>query len=202
MLLLLLSSRGDDSVLQKKKKQKKNIVLAFDHSIPPTIPSPLVLGSLRTRAGRSMSSCCFSMFSSSVRRAARLPALPTSSSQSGAAVRASGGRLPALIAHQPRRYSSSKPPVPPSDGSRGIDTSSQTPSKGVNPSNGDKREGKSKRHGSTANRSKHDAFMNLPSVPSTQHLHPPGELFLLLLCCRCRLISRSSLPQPLRVHDS
>ncbi|KAJ5239696.1 hypothetical protein N7468_004315 [Penicillium chermesinum] len=79
-------------------------------------------------------------------------------------------------AHQ-RRYSSSssKPPVPPSDGSRRMDTS--TPSKGVN-SSGEKsksarRRGKDNgaRNGSKSSQ-QHAAFSKLPSVPSTQHRQP------------------------------
>ncbi|EER43755.1 DUF1713 domain-containing protein [Histoplasma capsulatum var. duboisii H88] len=91
------------------------------------------------------------------------------------------GRLSRSRSHQ-RRYSSSKPPVPPSDGSRGIDTSSQSPTKSVSPSNkegAEKREGKpAKRRGgkdssNVSTKSKtNEPFLNLPSVPSTQHLHP------------------------------
>ena len=80
--------------------------------------------------------------------------------------------------HQ-RRYSSSKPPVPPSDGSRRLDTS--TPAKGVN-SSGEKgkttrRRGKDNgaRNGSSKASQQHAAFSNLPSVPSTQHRQPHGE---------------------------
>ncbi|EDN08494.1 predicted protein [Histoplasma mississippiense (nom. inval.)] len=94
------------------------------------------------------------------------------------------GRLSRSSSHQ-RRYSSSKPPVPPSDGSRGIDTSSQSPTKSVSPSNkegAEKREGKpAKRRGgkdssNVSTKSKNnEPFLNLPSVPSTQHLHPHGN---------------------------
>ena len=81
--------------------------------------------------------------------------------------------------HQ-RQYSSSssKPPVPPSDGSRRMDTS--TPAKGVN-SSGEKgksarRRGKENgaRNGSSKAGQQDAAFSKLPSVPSTQHRQPHG----------------------------
>jgi hypothetical protein len=82
--------------------------------------------------------------------------------------------------HQ-RRYSSSKPPVPPNDGSRPIDTSSQTPTKSVSPTNGkqenknSKRRGKDhKRQGVAKSTNQRYGLPNLPSVPSTQHLQPEG----------------------------
>ncbi|KZF23602.1 hypothetical protein L228DRAFT_246408 [Xylona heveae TC161] len=81
--------------------------------------------------------------------------------------------------HQ-RRYSSSKPSSPP-DGSEGIDAQQQTPSNGSSESRVDG----SKRNANRLNRrkakdaaaeathkGKHEAFVNLPSVPSTPHLHP------------------------------
>ncbi|KAK2746463.1 hypothetical protein FQN57_003089 [Myotisia sp. PD_48] len=81
--------------------------------------------------------------------------------------------------HHQRRYSSSKPPVPPSDGSKGgIDASAQTATKGVSsPSQKkdlEKREGRSnkKRSKDADLKSKQDSSLKLPSVPSTQHLHP------------------------------
>ncbi|PGH00371.1 hypothetical protein AJ79_08223 [Helicocarpus griseus UAMH5409] len=125
------------------------------------------------------------MFSSSARFVARsspVTALPTAPRAStGVIAAASSGFTSTTRTHQ-RRYSSSKPPVPPSDGSRGIDASSQSPAKNVSPSNkqgGEKREGKAaKRRGgkdgsNAAAKSKNaEAFLNLPSVPSTQHLHP------------------------------
>ncbi|KAF7715648.1 Uncharacterized protein PECH_001275 [Penicillium ucsense] len=79
--------------------------------------------------------------------------------------------------HQ-RQYSSSssKPPVPPSDGSRRLDTS--TPAKGVNAS-GEKgksarRRGKENgtRGASSKANQQNAAFLKLPSVPSTQHRQP------------------------------
>ena len=125
------------------------------------------------------------MFSSSVRRAARtptvpFPVVPRPTLASASSTSSSSGYT---RTHQ-RRYSSSKPPVPPNDGSRGIDASSQTPGKGVNPSakeGAEKREGKaSKRKGKDGSgngsvKSKHAAFVDLPSVPSTQHVHPNGQ---------------------------
>lgn len=81
--------------------------------------------------------------------------------------------------HQRRYSSSSKPPVPPSDGSRRMDTS--TPAKDVN-SSGEKgkssrRRGKDNgaRNGSSKSSQQHAAFSKLPSVPSTQHRQPHGE---------------------------
>ncbi|EEH33385.1 hypothetical protein PAAG_04435 [Paracoccidioides lutzii Pb01] len=124
------------------------------------------------------------MFSSSARFVARsspVIAIPTTVRPSSIVIIASSSGLTCTRTNQ-RRYSSSKPPVPPSDGSRGIDASSQTPAKGVNPS---KKEGSEKCEGKTVKRrndkdasnvfskSKNNgSFLNLPSVPSTQHLHP------------------------------
>ncbi|KAL4921879.1 hypothetical protein BDW62DRAFT_173590 [Aspergillus aurantiobrunneus] len=114
------------------------------------------------------------MLSSSLRRAALAPIAPVAgvcrSSSQGLATSSAG------IVRQ-RRYSSSS--SKPSDGSRRVDASSQTPTKEV--SSGEKREGKSSRRrgkdgsGSGRNGSKSsqpNAFSRLPSVPSTQHLQP------------------------------
>ncbi|KAJ6131668.1 hypothetical protein N7523_001374 [Penicillium sp. IBT 18751x] len=114
------------------------------------------------------------MLSTSLRRAvwAPLSGIPRSAQNVP-----STGLLSATSHVQQRRYSSSssKPPVPPSDGSRRMDTS--TPAKGVN-SSGEKgkaarRRGKdnSARNGSKASQ-QHAAFSKLPSVPSTQHRQP------------------------------
>ncbi|KKZ62764.1 hypothetical protein EMCG_02874 [[Emmonsia] crescens] len=124
------------------------------------------------------------MFSSSARFVARsspVIVLPSPARPSTAVIVAASSCLASTRSHQ-RRYSSSKPPVPPSDGSRGIDPSSQSPAKSVSPSNkenAEKREGKAaKRRGgkdssNVSAKSKHnEPFLNLPSVPSTQHLHP------------------------------
>lgn len=129
------------------------------------------------------------MLTTSLRSAVRASAvsLPSVNPTAGAAI-----AVPKLLEtasnglHQ-RRYSSSKPPVPPNDGSRPIDTSSQAPAKGVSPT-GQKRDGKtakrrakeSRRNGSGKS-SQSSAFLNLPSVPSTQHLQPQG----LWICLRC-----------------
>lgn len=114
------------------------------------------------------------MFSSSVRRAARAPSapFPVVPRPCKSVVAASPSNC--TRTHQ-RRYSSSKP----NDGSRRFDASSQTPGKSVNPAKegAEKREGRaSKRKGKDggANGSKHAAFADLPSVPSTQHIHPNG----------------------------
>ena len=125
------------------------------------------------------------MLSCSLRRASMTPMMSLSSiSRSpGQVVTASSNGLfrAARPLHQ-RRYSSSKPPVPPSDGSNGIDASSQAPAKGVSAS-GEKREGKAtrrrgrdhSRHNGSSKSNRHAAFSNPPSVPSTQHLQPHGK---------------------------
>ncbi|KAJ9255531.1 hypothetical protein DTO207G8_2921 [Paecilomyces variotii] len=117
------------------------------------------------------------MLASSVFRVARSPAVPFPAVTPAITSTSNGLLATATRRQAQRRYSSSKPPVPPSDGSSRIDTS-QTPAKGVSPS-GQKREGKSSRrkgrdnsrHGS-AKSSENTAFLNLPSVPSTQHRQP------------------------------
>ncbi|CAG8032647.1 unnamed protein product [Penicillium olsonii] len=115
------------------------------------------------------------MLSTSLRRAAWTPMpLPgiTRSSQN-----VSSSLLGATRPLHQRRYSSSssKPPVPPSDGSRRLDT---TPAKGVNSSSekskATRRRGKDSatRHASSKSDPQHTAFSKLPSVPSTQHRQP------------------------------
>ncbi|KAJ5773407.1 hypothetical protein N7457_008303 [Penicillium paradoxum] len=114
------------------------------------------------------------MLSTSLRRAAWAPMpLPgiTRSSQN-----LTSSLLGAIRPLHERRYSSSsKPPVPPSDGSRRMDTSA--PAKGVNSSSeknkATRRRGKdsASRSGSSKS-SQYSAFSNLPSVPSTQHRQP------------------------------
>lgn len=116
------------------------------------------------------------MLSSSLRRAAWAPITPISGiarSSSHALPACSNTLLGAAQHVRQRRYSSSSKP---SDGSRKVDTSSQTPTKGVNA--GEKREGKaSRRRGKDSGRNgsksnQHTVFSRLPSVPSTQHLQP------------------------------
>ncbi|KAB8077810.1 hypothetical protein BDV29DRAFT_167485 [Aspergillus leporis] len=117
------------------------------------------------------------MLSSSLRRAAWAPIAPISGiarSPSQALPAPSNTLLGAAQHVRQRRYSSSSKP---SDGSRKVDTSSQTPAKGVNA--GEKREGKaSRRRGKDSSgrngskSSQHTVFSRLPSVPSTQHLQP------------------------------
>ncbi|KAL1964126.1 hypothetical protein VTN77DRAFT_7214 [Rasamsonia byssochlamydoides] len=111
------------------------------------------------------------MLSSSIRRVVRTSAVSLSSVTPSVSVGASSNGLlsPATQRAPQRRYSSSKPPVPPNDGSRRIDASSQAPAKGVNPA-GEKRA--AKRKGKDSKSNQHPAFLNLPSVPSTQHLQP------------------------------
>ncbi|KAJ5327584.1 uncharacterized protein N7506_010686 [Penicillium brevicompactum] len=118
------------------------------------------------------------MLSSSLRRAAWTPMPLPGITRSGQNVTSSllGATRPL---HQ-RRYSSSssKPPVPPSDGPRRLDT---TPAKGVNSSSekskATRRRGKDSatRHASSKSSQQHAAFSNLPSVPSTQHRQPHGK---------------------------
>ncbi|KAI9043719.1 mitochondrial 37S ribosomal protein mS38 [Aspergillus affinis] len=118
------------------------------------------------------------MLSSSLRRAAWAPIVPISGisrSSSQGLTASSNGLLGATQQVRQRRYSSSS--SKPSDGSRNVDASSQTPAKGVN--SAEKREGKaSKRRGKENNgrngskSNQHTAFSRLPSVPSTQHLQP------------------------------
>lgn len=119
--------------------------------------------------------------SSSIPFPAILPSVSAVASAKNSFVTATNRRQGAQ--HQ-RRYSSSKPPVPPNDGSHPIDTSSssQTPAKGgVN--NGNKSAGKSASdkakdsHGRKASKSRQAPapFLNLPSVPSTQDTPMQGE---------------------------
>ncbi|KAL4897212.1 hypothetical protein BDV59DRAFT_86406 [Aspergillus ambiguus] len=118
------------------------------------------------------------MLSSTIRRAAWAPIVPITgiARASSQALPASSNGLLSPTQHvRQRRYSSSS--SKPSDGSRGVDASSQTPAKGVNAA--EKREGKaSKRRGRDGNgrpgskANQNAAFSKLPSVPSTQHLQP------------------------------
>lgn len=122
------------------------------------------------------------MLTTSLRNAVRTSAVSLASVNPAASAAVAVPKLLETASHglHQRRYSSSKPPVPPNDGSRPIDTSSQTPAKGVSPT-GQKRDGKaakrrakeSRRSGSGKS-SQSSAFLNLPSVPSTQHLQPQG----------------------------
>jgi hypothetical protein len=120
------------------------------------------------------------MLSTSLRRAAWTPMPLPGITRSGQNVTSSllGATRPL---HQ-RRYSSSssKPPVPPSDGSRRLDSSA--PAK-VN-SSGEKGKGRRGKDSTTRNASsksnqQHAAFSKLPSVPSTQHRQPHGKCFTL-----------------------
>lgn len=111
---------------------------------------------------------------SSIRRVVR-PPVASHLSTHGASL---NNVLATATVHQ-RRSSSSKPPAPPNNGSRPLEAS-QTPTKGVSPS-GTKRDGKAaKRRGKDNGRNgigrpgRQTAFLNLPSVPSTQHLQPHG----------------------------
>ncbi|EEP79712.1 predicted protein [Uncinocarpus reesii 1704] len=113
------------------------------------------------------------MLSSSICRIARTPtvAIPAVTPRpSTIALASSATNLAAPRTHH-RRYSSSKPPVPPSDGSRGIDAPSQAPAKSVSPTKKEDAEKRTKRRAKES-KSKPETSLNLPSVPSTQHLHP------------------------------
>ena len=102
------------------------------------------------------------MLSSSLRRVAWAPTVPIPGIS-----RSSGQTLAASSNVRQRRYSysSSKP----SDGSRKVDTSSQTPAKA---SRRRGRDGNGRNGSSKPNQN--PAFSNLPSVPSTQHRQPHG----------------------------
>lgn len=122
------------------------------------------------------------MLSTSLRRAAWAHIVPVSgiTRPSGRNLAARAGRWRRV--HQRRYSSSSKPPVPPSDGSRRMDTSA--PAKEVN-SSGERgktarRRGKdgNSRNGSSKSNQQHTAFSKLPSVPSTQHQEPRGKWLL------------------------
>lgn len=159
------------------------------------------------------------MLSTSIRRAAWAPL--SSAPRAVQSVPSTGLLGATRYVHQ-RRYSSSssKPPVPPSDGSQRLDTS--TPAKNVN-SSGEKskaarRRGKDAgaRNGSSKSSGQHAAFSKLPSVPSTQHQQPHGEFRIagnslpysryvlytnLLFCTRCsRCFVLLHSPPDLRDH--
>ncbi|KAI2866634.1 hypothetical protein CBS12448_930 [Aspergillus niger] len=116
------------------------------------------------------------MLSSSLRRAAWAPMGPIAgiSRATSQSITTSANGLIGSSQHvRQRRYSSSS--SKPSDGSNKVDSSSQTPAKGVN--SAEKREGKaSRRRGKDSNgrngSKQPTAFSRLPSVPSTQHLQP------------------------------
>ena len=102
------------------------------------------------------------MLSSSLRRVAWAPTVPMPGIS-----RTSGQALAATSNVRQRRYSSSS--SKPSDGSRKVDTSSQTPAK---TSRRSRRDGNGRNGSSKPNQN--PAFSNLPSVPSTQHRQPHG----------------------------
>ncbi|KAJ5155745.1 hypothetical protein N7492_008548 [Penicillium capsulatum] len=143
------------------------------------------------------------MLSTSLRRAAwaPLPGIPRTAPSAPAS-----GFVGATRPLHQRRYSSSssKPPVPPSDGPRRMDTS--TPAK-VN-SSGEKgksvrRRGKdnSARNGSSKMSQQDAAFSKLPSVPSTQHRQPHGKYlsFAFILSRLVDLDTNTSLFQDVHV---
>lgn len=136
----------------------------------PTLPSQL-LGPIPTMLSTSISRAAWTPLAGFTRAAQNVP---------------SSGLLGATRRVHQRRYSSSssKPPVPPSDGSRRMDTS--TPAKNVNSSaekgKVSRRRGKENGARSASKNGQQDAaFSNLPSVPSTQHRQPHGRSIEILI---------------------
>ncbi|CAI7639183.1 hypothetical protein N7533_007380 [Penicillium manginii] len=125
-------------------------------------PSSQLLGLTSTMLSTSLSRAAWAPLSGIARSTQTVP---------------SAGLLGATRRVHQRRYSSSssKPPVPPSDGPRRMDTSA--PAKNVN-SSGEKskvsrRRGKENGGRNVSKNGQQDAaFSNLPSVPSTQHRQP------------------------------
>ncbi|KAI9835053.1 MAG: hypothetical protein M1819_002605 [Sarea resinae] len=122
------------------------------------------------------------MFSSSLTRAARtapsLSVSPTITSRTSASAIAAAPRQFSARSHQ-RRYSSSKPSSPP-DGPRNINPDSAAPAsasangraEGEKRSRGHPSRRRTKENAAEAAKAKDEASLNLPSVPSTPHLHP------------------------------
>lgn len=104
-------------------------------------------------------------------------------------------RSPAHV-HQ-RKHSSSKAPSPPKDDTRAITTPSDAPSKDAEPVLKESTEKRpntriSKRKSrdgiqDTAGKSSNEMMFNLPSVPTTNHLHAVGILFPALRLIRAWL---------------
>lgn len=127
------------------------------------------------------------MMSSSLRRVTRVcPSTCSISCRSPSpSIAASSQRFTPSPGHQ-RRHSSSKPPVPPNDGSRGVDSPAQGSVKTMKGNASKdaalKRAGAesrlAKRKGKEAVENNSETPMNIPSVPSTQHLSPKGMLAL------------------------
>ena len=128
------------------------------------------------------------MLTSSLSKAARKHAIPClSCSVSGSyvtqAAQINPSRPPSPRSHQ-RRQSSSKTSNPPSDDSRPMATPSETPTKDTSsaakeagakrPATRLKRQKSKNASQDTIAETKDDVRFRLPSVPSTQHLHPHG----------------------------
>ncbi|RAL15325.1 mitochondrial 37S ribosomal protein mS38 [Aspergillus homomorphus CBS 101889] len=116
------------------------------------------------------------MLSSSLRRAVWAPIVPISGitrASSQTLTTSSNNLTGSAQPVRQRRYSSSSSSKP-SDGSRKLDASSQTPAKEVNSGKSTRRRGKDSngRAGSKQQQQQQTAFSRLPSVPSTQHLLP------------------------------
>lgn len=128
------------------------------------------------------------MLSSSLSKAARgstlNPILSTISSRSPQLSVAASSRPFSARTHQ-RRYSSSKASNPPSDDSRAIAATSEAPAAkdgthtvkeevGKKPATRLSRRKSKDASVETVEGVKDEALLNLPSVPSTHHLHPHG----------------------------
>ena len=98
-----------------------------------------------------------------------------------------GAPSPSLAHVHQRKHSSSKAPSPPEDDARAITTPSDAPSKDAKPvvkASTEKRPSTriSKRKSKdslqdTAGKSSNELTFNLPSVPTTNHIHPIGVAF-------------------------
>lgn len=148
------------------------------------------------------------MFNSSLRRVARTCPNSTLVTRQTASTGSTATASFSTRSHQ-RRYSSSKPPVPPNNGSPAIPATSV---KQVGaPRSTDKRPGAesrlSKRKAAKGEKTEvskqqqeprgNEWTLSLPSVPSTQHLNPKGKLHLqilqdlqanMFLRCICRIL--------------
>lgn len=145
-----LCNHSDDQNIRRRFRQLGFASLIHSLRLQPTPPVFPGTGFLDVR-----------MLSSTLRRAARPPAVPIP----GFSLSSSQALAASSVRHRSYSSSSSKP----SDGSRKVDASSQTPAKAS------RRKGKdgNGRNGSSKP-NQNAAFSNLPSVPSTQHRQPHG----------------------------
>lgn len=106
--------------------------------------------------------------------------------------------IPILCRTHQRRHSSSKPSSPPDGGPRGLDAPAEGPTNKAAPaSKQDNEKRPSTRLGrrkskdvatETVGKAKDDTILNLPSVPSTQHLHPHGTASLVVSVRRVSML--------------